>query len=106
MALIVAGVSHHTAPLELRERLVVAAGDTLSAAQRILDASSAREIVLLSTCNRTEVYAVEGEVDAIPAIWELFSAQLGEDVSSVGYVRRDRDAVAHLYRVTAGIDSM
>jgi glutamyl-tRNA reductase len=106
VALIVAGVSHHTAPLELRERLVVAAGDTLAAAQRILDACHAREIVLLSTCNRTEVYAVEGDAEALPAIWELFSAQLGEDVSSIGYVRRDRDAVAHLYHVTAGMDSM
>ena len=106
MALIAAGVSHHTAPLPLRERLVVSAGDTQAVAQRILEASGAREVVLLSTCNRTEVYAVEGDADAAPAIWSDFSAMLGEDVSPVGYVRRDRDAVAHLFRVTAGIDSM
>ncbi|MBK5189231.1 MAG: glutamyl-tRNA reductase, partial [Gemmatimonadaceae bacterium] len=55
---------------------------------------------------RTEVYAVEGALDAAPAIWNDFSVLLGEDVSPFGYVRRDRDAVAHLYRVTAGIDSM
>ncbi|HEV7704255.1 MAG TPA: glutamyl-tRNA reductase [Gemmatimonadaceae bacterium] len=106
MALIAAGVSHHTAPLPLRERLVVSAGDTQAAAQRILEASGAREVVLLSTCNRTEVYAVEGDDDAAPAIWSEFSAMLGEDVSPFGYVRRDRDAVAHLFRVTSGIDSM
>jgi len=106
MALIAAGVSHHTAPLPLRERLVVSAGDTQAVAQRILEASGAREVVLLSTCNRTEVYAVEGDADAAPAIWSDFSALLGEDVSPFGYVRRDRDAVAHLFRVTAGIDSM
>lgn len=106
MALIVAGVSHHTAPLALRERLVVSAGDTIVAAQRILEAAGAKEIVLLSTCNRTEIYAVEGDEDSVPAIWSDFSALLGEDVSPFGYVRRDRDAVSHLYRVTSGIDSM
>jgi glutamyl-tRNA reductase len=106
MALIAAGVSYHTAPLPLRERLVVGAGETQAAAQRILEATGAREIVLLSTCNRTEVYAVEGDADPLPAIWSDFSVLLGEDVSPFGYVRRDRDAVAHLFRVTAGIDSM
>ncbi|HEY8794008.1 MAG TPA: glutamyl-tRNA reductase [Gemmatimonadaceae bacterium] len=106
MALIVAGVSHHTAPLPLRERLVVSPSETMAAAERILGAASAREVVLLSTCNRTEVYVVEGDADAVPAIWSDFSAILGEDVSPFGYVRRDRDAVVHLYRVTAGIDSM
>jgi len=106
VGLIVAGVSHHTAPLELRERLVVSPAETDAAAQRILTASGAREIVLLSTCNRTEVYGVEGDADAVPAIWSAFSALLGRDVAPFGYVRRDRDAVAHLFRVTAGVDSM
>jgi glutamyl-tRNA reductase len=106
VALIVAGVSHHTAPLPLRERLVVSAGDTIAAAQRIMEAAGAKEVVLLSTCNRTEVYAVEGDDDAAPAIWSDFSALLDEDASPYGYVRRDRDAVSHLFRVTAGIDSM
>jgi len=106
VGLIVAGVSHHTAPLELRERLVVSPAETDAAAQRILTASGAREIVLLSTCNRTEVYGVEGDADAVPAIWSAFSALLGQDVAPFGYVRRDRDAVAHLFRVAAGVDSM
>jgi len=106
VALIVAGVSHHTAPLPLRERLVVSAGDTIAAAQRIMEAAGAKEVVVLSTCNRTEVYAVEGDDDAAPAIWSDFSALLDEDASPYGYVRRDRDAVSHLFRVTAGIDSM
>jgi glutamyl-tRNA reductase len=106
VALIVAGVSHLTAPLPLRERLVVSAGDTIAAAQRIMEAAGAREVVLLSTCNRTEVYAVEGDGEVVAAIWSDFSALLDEDASPYGYVRRDRDAVAHLFRVTAGIDSM
>ncbi len=106
MGLIVAGVSHRTAPLALRERLVVSASETDAAAHRILKGAQAREIVLLSTCNRTEVYAVEGDADPVPSIWASFSALLGEDAAPYGYVRRDRDAVAHLFHVTAGIDSM
>jgi glutamyl-tRNA reductase len=106
VGLIVAGVSHHTAPLALRERLVVSPAETDAAAQRILAAAGARELVLLSTCNRTEVYAVEGDADAAPAIWSDFSALLGEEAAPYGYVRRDRDAVTHLFRVTAGVDSM
>ena len=106
MALIVAGVSHKTAPLPLRERLVVSPSETMTVAERILGAAHAREAVLLSTCNRTEVYVVEGDADAVPAIWSDFSAIIGQDASPFGYVRRDRDAVVHLYRVTAGIDSM
>jgi glutamyl-tRNA reductase len=106
VGLIVAGVSHHTAPLALRERLVVSPAETDAAAQRILDATGAREVVLLSTCNRTEVYAVEGDADPVPAIWSDFSALLGEEVAPFGYVRRDRDTVSHLFHVTAGIDSM
>ncbi len=106
MALIVAGISHHTAPLPLRERLVFGAGETPEAARRLLEESGARETVLLSTCNRTELYLSEGESDALPAIWRAFSARLGEDVSPFGYVRRDREAAAHLFRVTAGMDSM
>jgi glutamyl-tRNA reductase len=106
MGLIVAGVSHHTAPLALRERLMVSASDTDAAAHRLLAAAQAREIVLLSTCNRTEVYVVEGDADPVPAIWSDFSALLGEEVAPFGYVRRDRDAVSHLFRVTAGVDSM
>jgi glutamyl-tRNA reductase len=106
VALIVAGVSHNTAPLSLRERLVVSPSETMTAVERILGAAHAREAVLLSTCNRTEVYVVEGDIDAVPAIWSDLSAILGQDVSPFGYVRRDRDAVVHLYRVTAGIDSM
>jgi len=106
VGLIAAGVSHHTAPLVLRERLVVSPSETDAAARRILEEAGAREVVLLSTCNRTEVYAVEGDVDALPGIWRSFSALLGEDAAPYGYVRRDREAVAHLFRVTSGVDSM
>jgi glutamyl-tRNA reductase len=52
------------------------------------------------------LYFVEGDADVVPVAWDALSARLGGDASSHGYVRRDRDAVAHLFRVTSGLDSM
>jgi len=106
MALIVAGVSYRTAPIEIRERLVVGQRDVAPLLAAFCERAVAREAVLLSTCNRTELYAVEGESDAAGAAWDLLSERLGTDVTPYGYLRRDREAVAHLYRVAAGMDSM
>ena len=106
MALIVAGVSHHTAPIEVRERFAHSTSETVGSAAALRATAGARETVLLSTCNRTEFYLVEGDTDAASAVWAHLSARLGSDATGYGYVRRDRDAVAHLYRVASGIDSM
>lgn len=106
MALIVVGLNHRGAPLEIRERVAFQAGETGAALASLIDQSCAREGVLLSTCNRTEVYLVEGESDAAPAVWSVLSSRLGADAASYGYVRRDRDAAAHLFRVASGLDSM
>lgn len=115
MALIVAGLSHRTAPIELRERVAVEPRDAPRVLAGLAAATEARELALLSTCNRTEIYAVEGEHDVVPAIWSQLGARMdrapngGADAGRVaehGYVRRDREAVAHLYRVASGLDSM
>jgi glutamyl-tRNA reductase len=104
--LVLVGTNHTRAPVAVRERLAVPPAETLDVLAAIRAAAGAPEAVLLSTCNRTEVYAVEGETDAAPAIWSVLSARLGEPVLPYGYVRRDRDAVAHVYRVASGLDSM
>ena len=106
MGLIVVGVSHHAAPLDVRERLAYRASEAHGLLEHMRSAAGAREAVLLSTCNRTEVYVVEGEHEAAPAVWSLYGQRLGGDASGFGYVRRDREAVAHLFRVVAGMDSM
>jgi len=64
--------------------------------------------VLLSTCNRTEFYLAEPGEEAPDAVWAILSERLGEgrSASAYGYFRRDRDAVRHLYRVSAGLESM
>jgi glutamyl-tRNA reductase len=106
MALTVVGVNHRGASLDVREQLAYRANEAVPVLELLRDAAAAREAVLISTCNRTEVYVVEGEQDAAPEIWAAFSARLGSDASGFGYVRRDRDAVAHLFRVASGLDSM
>jgi glutamyl-tRNA reductase len=106
MAVIVVGVSHHGAPLDVRERLAYRSSEVHGVLDRVRQMAEVREAVLLSTCNRTELYVVEGESDAAAAVWSLYGERLGGDASGFGYVRRDRDAVAHLFRVVSGMDSM
>ncbi len=107
MTLAVFGVNHRTAPLEVRERFAHAAREVPPTLERIL-AAGAQGGVLLSTCNRTEFYLADPE-DAVPAaVWTVLSERLGDgrSASTYGYSERDRAAVRHLYRVSAGLDSM
>jgi glutamyl-tRNA reductase len=106
MALTVVGINHRGASLDIRERIAYRTSEVAPALEALIAASGAREVVLLSTCNRTEVYLVEDETDAVPAVWSELSARLGADASAYGYVRRDRDAATHLFRVASGLDSM
>lgn len=106
MAVTVVGVSHHGAPLEVRERLAFAPREVGPALARLREGHVASEAVLLSTCNRTELYFVEGDASATGTAWNILNAKLGDDASRYGYVRHDREATAHLFRVTSGLDSM
>ena len=106
MALIVVGVSHTTAPIEVREKLAFRPWEALQALARLREGRLIREGVVLSTCNRTEIYAVEESNAAAAHISGLLSDRLGNDVAEFEYVRRDRDATAHLFAVAAGLDSM
>lgn len=106
MALIVAGVNHSTAPIEVREKIAFRSTETLPRLARLRSDGVAREGVILSTCNRTELYLVEENGDAFEHTCSILSARLGEDASRFVYVHRDREAVSHLFAVTAGLDSM
>src|SRR5256712_4524076 len=107
MSIAVLGVNHRTAPLEVRERFAHAAHEVPSALERVLRAGAGGG-VLLSTCNRTEFYLAQPRGTVAEAVWELLSERLGAGraAQEYGYVQRDREAVRHLYRVSAGLDSM
>ena len=106
MALTLVGVSHRTADIGVRERLAHRPQEIPETLATVRGETGAREGVLLSTCNRTELYLVEGERDAAEAAWAALSRRLGRDASPFGYVRRERDVVRHLFRVASGLDSM
>ena len=106
MALIVIGVSHATAPIEVREKLSFRPQEAVRVLGQLREERLIREGVMLSTCNRTEIYAVEGSDEALTRIESLLSDRLGEDAGRFVYVRRDRDATSHLFAVAAGLDSM
>lgn len=106
MALIVAGVSHATAPIEVREKLAFRPQEALRELARLRESGIIREGVALSTCNRTEFYLVEENGDALPHISAMLSARLGDDATAFTYVRRERNVAPHLFGVAAGLDSM
>ena len=106
MALIVAGVSHATAPIEIREKLAFRANEAPAELARLRESGIIREGVALSTCNRTEIYAVEQNGDSLPHISAMLSRRLGDDATGFIYVRRDRNVASHLFGVAAGLESM
>jgi glutamyl-tRNA reductase len=103
----VLGVNHLTAPLDVRERFALPTSEVVTTLNRVLAAGAAGGVVI-STCNRTEFYVADPRESVPLAIWNLLSERLGDDrrADDYGYVRSDRDAVRHLYRVSAGLDSM
>ncbi len=105
MTLSVVGVSHRTAALDVRERLLVRAADLSATLAEVSAATGAREAVIVSTCNRTEVY-LAGVGGSITGAIELLSRRIGENAEPYTYVRREREAAAHLFRVASGLDSM
>jgi glutamyl-tRNA reductase len=110
MSLAVVGISHRTAPLEVRERFVVDAHASAAALQR-LAAIGCTEAVLLSTCNRTELYmrAPGAQLDASMIGARFLSDHAGmpeTDADRYLYTLHDEGAVEHLFRVVASLDSM
>jgi glutamyl-tRNA reductase len=108
--LLVVGVSHHTAPVELLERLSVSRDETAGLLARLVGTHYVSEAAVLSTCNRVEVYAaVSGFHGGLADIGGVLAERAGVDVGRLAghlYVHFDADAVRHALRVAAGLDSM
>ena len=103
MKLTLAGVSHHRAPIELRERVAL----DLDACRALADRLDG-EAVVLSTCNRTELYLVREEHaddEAVDTLAHL-AGERADDLAAALYHLRDEAAALHLFRVAAGLDSL
>src|SRR6267154_3888488 len=106
MKLFAAGLSHKTAPVELPEQLAVDQAEFADRARKLKSRGELDEIVLLSTCNRVEIYTVtERPTTDIKSLIQLLSSEPRKLDDQI-YVHEEAAAVRHLLRVTAGLDSM
>ena len=106
MTTFVAGLSFKTAPVELREKLAVSPSRLKCAACKLKINGALVEVVLLSTCNRVEVYGVTtGNRRQLDSLLNILSSDR-LDVSAHVYVHKGEEAIRHLFSVASGLDSM
>ncbi|MBM3260113.1 MAG: glutamyl-tRNA reductase [Candidatus Sericytochromatia bacterium] len=109
MPLLLIGLSHDTTPVALRERLAFSGPDAATALATWHEEGVAAELALISTCNRTEVYAVGDDADALEETLVAALARSRElpeaQVRGLCRVRRGDEAVLHLVRVASGLES-
>jgi glutamyl-tRNA reductase len=110
MSLLVVGLSHHTAPVRVLERAAVAPGDTAKVLEELSRADNVAEAMVLSTCNRVEVYAVvETFHGGMAEIAGVLAEHAEADVAGLAehlYLHYAGAAVEHVFSVAAGLDSM
>ncbi len=106
MAVIVVGLNNKSAPLEILERTTIAPGDLAKALTSLKSRDNISEVVVVSTCMRTEIYALaERFHGAVADAMEFLGDLCGVDISEVAYNYFDQACVSHLFRVAAGLDS-
>src|SRR5688572_12808454 len=107
MPLLAFGLNHQTAPVALREKLAFSAGELDRALADLKALPGVGEAALLSTCNRTEVYAdvAAGAEDGVVE-WLGRESGAGKGLEGYLYRHRDADAVRHLFGVATGLDSL
>ena len=114
MKIIVTGLNHKSAPIDIRERLAFDVADTTKALRQLKNKFPDTEFVLLSTCNRVELYSISpvlGDREYLDGkelakfLSEFKNISLG-DFQEFLYVHQDADAVRHLLMVTSSLDSM
>lgn len=102
----VLGLNHQTAPVALRERVAFAGDATRAALDSLRALPQVREVALLSTCNRTELYAVTDDGGATLADWLATHPDEAADLHGYLYRHQGAEAVRHLFRVATGLDSL
>ena len=106
MPLYALGLNHQTAPVSLRERVAFDAAALPAALASLHALPGVSEVALLSTCNRTELYAMVADDGASVREWLATHPDGGFDLHAYLYGHRDLDAVRHLFRVASGLDSL
>ncbi|HEZ2191172.1 glutamyl-tRNA reductase [Neisseria meningitidis] len=105
MQLTAVGLNHQTAPLSIREKLAFAAAALPKAVRNLARSNAATEAVILSTCNRTELYCVGDSEEIIRWLADYHSLPI-EEISPYLYTLGMQETVRHAFRVACGLDSM
>jgi glutamyl-tRNA reductase len=106
MSILALGINHHRAPLDLRERVAFPADTLPGAFHDLVTRTSIHEALILSTCNRTELYTLANAPDTL-ADWLAFYHRLDPaDLRPFLYTLTGEAAARHLFRVASGLDSM
>ncbi|MCF7529780.1 glutamyl-tRNA reductase [Neisseria lisongii] len=105
MQLTAVGLNHQTAPLSIRERLAFAAAALPEAVSNLIGSRAAKEAVILSTCNRTELYCIGDSEHIISWLAEFHQLPI-EEIRPYLYTLDSTDTVRHAFRVACGLDSM
>ena len=104
------GISHHAAPIHTREKAAFSEDKIANALKEMLKNRYFSEIVLLSTCNRTECYIVSNQnkemKGEIESSMKAIKGRLPSEISKLSYYLKGKDAIQHLFKVGAGLDSM
>jgi glutamyl-tRNA reductase len=111
MEIVLVGLNHRTAPVEVRERVSFTGQQAQQAAFELRSRGILEETLVLSTCNRSEIYGVPPEdvrksATTLATYLSSFHAVAPEALSPSLYHHYDREAVRHLFRVSSGLDSM
>jgi glutamyl-tRNA reductase len=108
MALITLGLNHKTAPLDIRERLTFGPDIIVAALRSLSEKTAVEEAVILSTCNRTEIYCshTNSGREEICAWLGKFHGLEEETISPFLYSHTDQECIRHLLKVASGLDSM
>ena len=106
MELALIGVSHKTAPVEVRERLAFPADKIRAALATLLERTHAAEAMILSTCNRVEIVAQGPDAQLVRDFICEYHQIPADAISKHVYSYKNADAIRHLFRVTASLDSM
>ncbi len=108
MSLFVLGLNHRTASLSLRERLAFGPENLVAALTTLSQLAGVQEVCLLSTCNRTEIYAdLESATQAtLRQWWAQFCRVPLDELDASLYQHQEGEAVRHLMRVASGLDSL
>jgi glutamyl-tRNA reductase len=107
MEILCLGLSHHTAPVDLREKFAIRESEAPAVATQLLAAPGVSGAVVLSTCNRVEFYvAAEQSPQGFAAVNEFLTTRLPEPPGEAFFQLPTTAAIRHLFRVVSGLDSM